>query len=490
MGVVRGREVLVTSLTTDTATAEALRKDLTRVLPQHYNNAKNIEFLQNYHRGSHPALDKREKLTRIDIDNKIEINYAASITREIVGYFLGKPIQYTYAPGGMSEEMQNLQYILDTANKGVVDIEIANDTSICGVGYRGVFLDAEDDYSPISIIRLDPASTFVVHSANPTKPPVYAVSFYDSPSTMPGIAAKTTYTVYTRKKMFVFEVETGGGVRHTLDDATLVLERDVDLGGSLPIIEYINPFRMGDWELAIPILDTIDFLASDTMNDIEQFVNSILAVIGAELDEETFARLSSQGLLNIANTNGQQVAVQYLSPSMQADLGERVRDYFEAALRVVVGVPDRKTRGGGGGDTGDAVFMRDGWHDIDLVASGKEPFFIESERNSLKVILYLLNITKDITDLDSHHIKVHFNRNKTANVQSKATTFSTLMSSGLDPIDALDASNIFSNNYDVVKRMLEYKEKKMEEALAIAAGGSDEEPTEQEGEQEVKSDDE
>ena len=48
----------------------------------------------------------------------------------------------------------------------------------------------------------------------------------------------------------------------------------------------------------------------------------------------------------------------------------------EEAYKQIIGIPDRKTRGGGGGDTGDAVKLRDGWADIEIVARIKEQYFI------------------------------------------------------------------------------------------------------------------
>jgi len=462
--VLSGRNVLRTDLTT--FTVENLKTDLARVLPQHAYNRAQIRALQEYLKGWHPNINARIKTTRTDVDNKIIVNYAYSITRDIVGYFLGKPIQYTNRNGKFRKQMENFVNVLNAENKSLVDYQIAEDCSICGVGYRGVFTDAKPrNDTKLKLLRLEPADTFVVYSTNPVLPPAYAVTAYESaPSSMFGPVAPgsgiTFYKVYTPDKMFTFKDVTlngqdpmVGGMLELVEDET----KDINFGGGLPIIEYQNNlWRLGDWETALSIMDALDGVASDGINDIQQAVDAVLVVLGAEMTEEIFASLSKNGFLSVSNIPaGVKPEIKFISEAMSADVGVAMRDYLEATLRVIVGVPDRKTRGGGGGDTGDAVFMRDGWQDIDLVATAKEPYFIQAEREALSVMLYILGTFDEVANIKAMDIDIHFNRNKTANLQSKAQVYTGLTSgsSPLSPIDALDIAGLTNNVHDVIMRM-------------------------------------
>ena len=73
---------------------------------------------------------------------------------------------------------------------------------------------------------------------------------------------------------------------------------------------------------------------------------------------------------------------------------------------MIIGIPDRKTRGGGGGDTGDAVKLRDGWADIEVVARVKEKYFKVAKKKQIAVALAILKgldlVSKEITlkDID------------------------------------------------------------------------------------------
>jgi len=207
-------------------------------------------------------------------------------------------------------------------------------------------------------------------------------------------------------------------------------------------------------------MDALDAVTSDGVNDIQQAVNAVLVVLGATMNEEIFATLSKYGFLNVSDIPaGVNPEVKFINQAMDASVGEAMREYLEATLRVIVGVPDRKTRSGGGGDTGDAVFMRDGWQDIDLVAASKEQYFIEAERNALGVMLYILDTFKEVTKLSVTDIEIHFNRNKTSNLQSKAQVFQ-ILSGGvpLSPADALEMSDLTNNVQDVIIRAEQYQQ--------------------------------
>ena len=100
--------------------------------------------------------------------------------------------------------------------------------------------------------------------------------------------------------------------------------------------------------------------------------------------------------------------------------------------------------------------MRDGWQDIDLVASSKEQYFIEAERKALAVMLYILDTFDEVKNIDASDIEIHFNRNKTSNLQSKAQVYQILSGGrALSPEDALGIADLTNNVSDVIMRLPE-----------------------------------
>lgn len=470
-------------LTTNAAynpTPADITADLPRVLALHAENAAEIKFLQDYYGGYHPAVLNREKATRKDIDNRIVVSYASALSRDIVGYFLGKPIQYTHRDGSMHESIRALNTIVTLENKPRIDHEIALDCSICGVGYLGVFYDERrEDDNPLLLLRLDPKDTFVVYSSDPRLGPVYAGFMYSSAEDAGG-QSTTELVVYTRTMQLTYTLE--GGTDYGASP-TLVSTRPFFYGGHLPIIEYANNhWRIGDWELAIPLMDALDFAVSDTVNDLQQAVNAILVALGVDITDDIYRQLGERAFLCVPDIPpGVDPKIEYISQPIDANITTSLRDYLESLIRIIVGVPDRKERPGGGGDTGEAVYLRDGWHDLDIVAATKEPYFIDSERAALKAILYILRLTKSITDLTPNDIEIHFNRNKSANLQSKAQVFATLIASGMHPADALDIANLTNNVNDVTMRMRQFitvaPNRQEEPALDAGADDSEAAPT-------------
>lgn len=144
---------------------------------------------------------------------------------------------------------------------------------------------------------------------------------------------------------------------------------------------------------------------------------------------------------------------------------QNLREYFEEAYKIIIGIPDRKTRGGGGGDTGDAVKLRDGWADIEIVARVKEKYFKVTKKKQIAVALAILKgldlVSKEITLKD---IDVKLPRNKNDNLQTKAQSYATIVATKtVAPEDALNIADMTTDTTEVIRRGEEYWNKKQEE---------------------------
>lgn len=148
---------------------------------------------------------------------------------------------------------------------------------------------------------------------------------------------------------------------------------------------------------------------------------------------------------------------------------ENLREYLEEAYKTIIGIPDRKTRGGGGGDTGDAVKLRDGWADIEIVARIKESYFKIAKKKQIAVaikILQLLGMAR--VDFKTIDLDVKFTRNKNDNLQTKAQAYSTLHGTKtLDPADSLEICDMTTDVVEVIDRGKKYWEEVAEKNLEL-----------------------
>ena len=112
-------------------------------------------------------------------------------------------------------------------------------------------------------------------------------------------------------------------------------------------------------------------------------------------------------------------------------------------------MPSRSEGGTTYDTTGAAVLANFGWYQADAAARNTEDLFKESNRQFDAIIVDLLK-RKKLLDIDLNDFELQFVRNETANVQSKAQAFQTLMAAGFHPELAAAKSGISS---DPVKDM-------------------------------------
>ena len=60
-----------------------------------------------------------------------------------------------------------------------------------------------------------------------------------------------------------------------------------------------NLFLMGDFEVAISVLNAINQLASDSLNDVENVIKSLLVIINSELEDENVDQVKKNRVLEL-----------------------------------------------------------------------------------------------------------------------------------------------------------------------------------------------
>ena len=103
-----------------------------------------------------------------------------------------------------------------------------------------------------------------------------------------------------------------------------------------------------------------------------------------------------------------------------------------------------------GGDTGNAVSLRNGHHESNLREAIDEPIIKKAERMSLRIILNRLRIKKGFTLLPSD-VEIHINRDKLNNILTKAESLKILLDSGIHYKRAIKTVSLFSDSERVAE---------------------------------------
>ena len=457
----KGRKLIVIDKEINPNTIkDVIRKALTI----HQENVVDINTLiDNYCGQQNKSIRSSTEDFYGKIENQTTINYNYSTVRTIVGYTYSQGAQITQRKGKHQKDIEKLLDVMSVENAETVDNESGNFASICGMAYFGLFPTKElySDYMPdypVVSIALDPRTTFVVCSPELGNPVKLSVTYYYSKE-----KKKTIFYCYTDNETYLIESEGSGGI--ALNNEARIVDYDVNPIGLNPIqLVKNNQFMQGDFELAIEIADALNLLAADSLSDVENVIKSLLIIMNAELTNDEAEKARKNRILQLIGQPGQNVDAKFIYQQLDALGIQNLREYLEEAYKTVVGIPDRKTRSGGGGDTGDAVKLRDGWADIEIVARIKESYFKIAKKKQLAVAIKILKLLNQVSkEFSIEDIDVKLPRNKQDNIQTKAQSFSTIMATGeIAPEDALAMADMTTDITGVIQRGKQYKKENTE----------------------------
>ena len=388
-------------------TAENIVDVLNNALGVHSLNANEIDYLWNYYRGRTPILSKTKEV-RANINHKICVNRANEIVTFKRGYGFGEPIQYIRRGQDetLTDDINKLNEYMSIAGKHAADSRLAEWIYVCGLGMR-MALPGPDEEEPFKIYTLDPRCSFNVRYNGLGEQVVMGVKFVKRLT-----SGNPVYSVYTKDTYY--EIENG-----------VVTKTEPHVLGCVPIFEYqANMARLGAFEIVLPLLDAINEAESNRMDDVVQFVNSFLALLGGSLDEETAKKLDEFKMLCLPEG----VDAKYLSAAMhQTDIQVMVDNLYDAVL-TICGMPNRNG-GSSTSDNGIAVELRDGWQNAEAHMKSVEQEFKEAEKEFLRLVLRILRDAPGVEmNLKLANIEAKFTRRNYDNIQTKSQVLTTMLS--------------------------------------------------------------
>ena len=435
--------------TFDEITRDNVQEELNSALIYHRMNLFQEEFLYWYRRGVQPILN-RKKDVREDILNKVQENHAAEIVDFKNGYFLTQPANYLSRRKGVQRKLKKLNEYLYLSGKHDVDNKVADWFHTVGKGVCFVDPNRNDKDVPFKAYALDPRSAFCVYSLRPGNEPVMGINFV----TNDGVAYFDVYTkttVYKLKGTVTGKIITMEQNQDFSVVATELISEEPNVLGRIPIIEYrYNSINQGAFEAALPLLDEINNIVSNACDGVEQFIQSLAVAVNCEFPENTtLTDIRKAGMIVLRSTGENRADFSMLNEQLdQTQTKILVDRLYDQVLRICA-MPSRSNGQGTYDTTGAAVLANFGWYQADAAARNTTDLFKESNRQFDAIITDILR-KKDLLDIDPNDFELDFVRNETANVQSKAQAFQTLMSAGFHPELAAAKSGISS---DPVKDM-------------------------------------
>lgn len=422
-------------------TQESLPKILGRAMAIHMENASKIDYLWEYYKGKQPILNRQKKV-RPEINNKIVINHAYEFMNFYLGYVFGDPIQYIQRGKHGVEEgysktnsVAGLNELMIDDEKPTKDNELGEWMLACGVGYRMTLPSQEDD-SVFETEILDPRVTFVIRDTGFGKNPWLCVTFNKKWN-----KGCEYYELFGYTNDLFFSCERFNGSFRYYNIQSHVLR-------SLPIVEYpLNKIHMGVFEPVVTIMDAINAMESNRLDGTEQRIQSFLKMINCDISSDDYEDLKAKGVIKIKVPQGSRGDVNYVTVDLnQADSQVYVDSLYQKMVQIV-GVPDRNSSAGG--NTGQALYLGQGWSNAETRAKSIEARFKLSEKQFLKTVLRIIrdtkNVESELKNMKIWDIDVKFTRNKTDSLLVKAQALLNLLEAGVHPRIAFSLCGLFSD---------------------------------------------
>ena len=412
-------------------------------LGYHWKNAMEMQYLLDYFRGKQD-IRLKEKQVRPEINNKVMVNRANEIVTFKTAYLLGEPVQYVSNGGedSVSAQVNTLNEFMRAESKDTKDKEIADWMHICGVGVRMVLPDeeGEEEGSPVSIYTLDPREAFVIYHSGVGHKRLAGVLRQRDEN---GVWYSCVYT-----RDWYYEIKNGQ-----------IEKQEARTVPYIPIVEYPNnESRMGAFEVVIPILNAINTIESNRVDSIQDFVNAYDVFQNCEIDDDAYKALSAGGMaIQIKGAPNMEAKVYRIASELnQTNTQTLVDDLYDTAL-TICGMPNRNG-GSSTSDTGTAVIYRDGFAEAESRAKDTEKTFIRSERDFLRIVLYICRETGDL-NLELKGIKPEFTRKNLSNIQSKAQVLAEMLNnSKIHPKLAFEYSGMFTDAEQAYRMSMEWYE--------------------------------
>lgn len=455
---------------------ETVKLILSDVMSVHETNQKQEMTLFNIFVNKTDWWSKA-KVTREDINNKVSIPNAWALSRTINGYCFGEPVKFIARGSDETEggdeqttkqaQVEVLSEMLDRMGNHDSDIMATMCASICGVGYK-LALPANSDELELNgipfVINTDiimPMLAGVVYSNESISRPImgFIIGTYYNEE---GKADGNLYTCWTKYAQYMLkDSESGDGydtVKQIMDG------KEVDVyqlsNNRIPLIEVErNPFRKGDWEVATELLELKNNLISNRMDDIQQMVDYILVLTNCAFENAEDRKNALQAhLLELQVTNPQNPSkAEILKNALDQTSIQQLADYIDLLIQECVGIPNRQERGGGGGDTGQAVKYRNGFRDLENNAGLIIPKMDKAELQFIDLCLsYCENVkVEGITDLKARDVRCKFLRSFNDDALSASQAFINLVNGGMDYVNACICSGVGTDPSEINKKILE-----------------------------------
>lgn len=456
---------------------------------------------------NYTEIEKKEKKSRPDINTKVSKPICNIACRRKNNYCFGKGFQFisVEAEEKKQEEVQAFNTALRADDYTSHLSEVTLKSAWAGLGYKYAEKPTQDEIEDDgkyfkTVTDIDPRQAFCVYANTITKEKVLGVIYYNAEKVIDNTTMVTTpitvYNVFTKWHKWVFECDNG---IYTVSPFNVPIKNiTIQMNGfpygfilgnkpteivpqrrTIPLIEYPrNTDRTNDFELAKGLINASNEIISSAIDKIRQNVDYVLKMRDINVGEwddkgknpvyDKIMRYLAANILVVQSNEGAttQPDIDILDVPLDISQVKDLLIFIKQEIYESLYLPTRE--GSVGGDTGKAVERRNGFTELEDFAGNTVDCAKAAEREYLKVILEIARDIPDcpFKDLRAKEIEIKDLRSTMENMQESSTTFSTLISAGVNRTTAYEISKLVPDAIDTAKLDEAYEEaqaKKLQE---------------------------
>ncbi|MDQ0091659.1 SPP1 family phage portal protein [Paenibacillus anaericanus] len=381
-------------------------------ITEHQKGNARLDLLEMYYLGQHAILSRNLGGDDKGLpNNKLVANHAKYITDVAVGYVTGNPVKYA---GKKVDEIQRAYDRIDIVSH---DAELSKDLSMFGVGRELYFMTSDDPPIPKATV-IDPRNIFLVVDDTVEYRSLFGVHYYPKRNASNEIVSWAV-NVYTETKITRYKIKDLASESYEKVDDTPHYFKAV------PVVEFWNnEEQQGDYEQQISLINAYNVLASDRINDKEQFVDSILKMTGVSLgdDEDEYSKtikmLKKYKVLELPD--GSDAA--WLVKSLNETEIEVLRDAIKSDIHEFSMVPNLTDENFASNASG--VAMKYKLFGLEQLAKTKERYFVQGLRERLKLFANILSVQAKVVDVSD--VEITMTRSLPSNDVETATIISLI----------------------------------------------------------------
>lgn len=445
-----GRHEISVSVKEEELNEVVIADILKTALPVHLKNVRDIQYLKSYKTGKQDILYKTKKV-RPEINNIVVENNAFHVVEFKKGYVFGDPIQYVQRLDADDDELSKLNQYMIENNKSALDKDLADDFYTFATGFR-IILPHYEERKPFILANLNADNTFVVYSTD-----VFHTKLMGCYMTQKS-DKEYEIMVYTKNGVYYYEWKKNNSTKDNIQ--VVLIGSEPNPLRKIPIVEYkLNKSRLGLVELIKSQLDTLNKITSADIDDIDQFVQSLLVFINQDITKDEFIDMIDMGAVMLSDSVGTNVKadLKLLSQKLAHTETKVLYQRIYEEMLTIAGVPKMSDRSSGG-DTGLARMAGEGWIMADDRAKQDELAFKMAEREMLDIALDICKVKSNsgIKKLSVSDLDIKFTRNKSDNMLVKTQSLVNLKNAKVPPEVAFAVVGLFSDPNEVVKQARAY----------------------------------